>query len=205
MAMRKKNILIALVVLFICCNVAVATETVSNQVCKSLMLLRAENNEDAVAIDLTTSGDFASKPVSAIQVPMLPLSQQTQVKNLVFYFCGGAAADKTFGFKIYGWRNNGGMAELIAEGTGTLGTQAVVKYPHNGAAATNKFWADTLAISAQGTPETFQVADASGGNRCAKLFGYNCGYEWLYCEISSADGTTGAEAGNITVYWSYFN
>jgi hypothetical protein len=138
---------------------------------------------------------------------VIQTSQQTQVKNLVFYFCGGSAADKTFGYKIWAWKFGGGMAELIAEGTGTLGTQAVVKYPHNGQTATNRFWADTLSISdgGQGTPETFQIADGTGTNRCAKIYGYNCGYEWIYCEITDADGTTGTEAGWITVYWSYFN
>ncbi|HBG28189.1 MAG: hypothetical protein A2Y10_19620 [Planctomycetes bacterium GWF2_41_51] len=167
-----------------------------------LYLLRAEADENSELIGLTTGGDFASKPAGAVMLDNLNIDQRK--KNLVFYFCGGAAADKTFGYKIWAWRSNNGMAELIAEGTGVLGTQAVVKYPHTGTAATNKFWADTLTITTQGTPETFQVADAAGGDRTAKLFGYNCGYEWIYCEITDADGSTGDEAGVISVYYAYF-
>ena len=109
------------------------------------------------------------------------------------------------------------MAELIAEGTGTLGTQAVVKYPHNGAIAVNRFWVNHLNITSetQLTPAVFVIKgniengcdspDDPACAGCAKLYGYNCGYEWIYCEISSADGETGTEAGWITVYYSYFN
>jgi hypothetical protein len=201
----KKIVIMFFIVMSLCCA-SMAVETVSNGICAPLELFRAEANENSTLIDLTTTGDFTHKPTAAKHIPVVQYTQQTQVKNVVFYFCGGSAANKTFGYKIWAWRNNG-MAELVAEGTGTLGTQAIVKYPNNSTTATNKYWADTLTISSggQGTPETFQVADGSGADRCAKLYGYNCGYEWFYCEITDADGTTGSEAGLVSVYWSYFN
>ncbi len=169
-----------------------------------LKLLRAEANENETLIDLTTSGDFASKPAGVMKINNL--NTDPRKKNLVFYFCGGTAADRKFGYKIWAWRSENGMAELVVQGTGVLGTQAVVKYPHNGATATSKFWADTLSITsgAQGTPETFGVADGSSADRCAKLYGYNCGYQYIYCEITDADGVTGTEAGLVSVYVTWF-
>ena len=164
-------------------------------------VLRAEANEDA-AIDLTTAGDFANKPASALQIRASD-GGESAVNGIQLTFCGGSAADKTFGYKVYMWRKTNGPAELVCSGVGTLGTQAVVKYPHNKATATNKFWADTLTatdvwITAVG------LADEGGNNRVAKISFDMFGYEWIYVEITNADGSTGTEAGSIIVYYSFF-
>jgi len=162
-------------------------------------LLREEANNTPTDISLTDSGDFASKPSDAKDIIRDALAPNA----IQFIFAGGDAADKSFSWAIYAWRSQNGMAELLAKGTGTLGTQAVVKYPHNGTAATNKYYADTLTITEQGLPKTFQVADAGGNNRTAKLYGDICGYRYVYCVVSNAGGS-GVEAEKISVYYSTF-
>jgi len=199
----RKGILIGVIgCIFVLCALGATSYTVSNTIHSPYHLLRAEANENASTIDLTSEGDFASKPSGAVR--LISLGEAGPANAIQFIFCGGAAADKTFSWKIYAWRRSNGPCEFIASGTGTLGTQAVVKYPLDGSTATNKFWADTLAVSEQGALKTFSLADASGNNRVAKLYGDLCGYEWIYIEITSADGSTGTEAGNISVYYSYF-
>ena len=56
----------------------------------------------------------------------------------------------------------------MATGTGILGSQAVVKYPHNAAPATNKFWADTLVITNEYWMKEIE-ATAAGGNSVSKM------------------------------------
>jgi len=182
--------------------VGAVSYTVTNTIHSPYHLLRSEGNEDANTIDLTTAGDFDSKPAGAKK--LVSSGEAGPVNAIQFIFCGGPAPDKTFSWTIYAWRRNNGPCELIAFGTATLGTQAVVKYPHNKAAATNKYWADTLNVSFQGSLKTFSLADAAGNNHVAKLYGDLCGYEWVYVEITDADGSTGTEAGNVSVYYSYF-
>jgi hypothetical protein len=94
------------------------------------------------------------------------------------------------------------MCELVAYGTGTLGTQAVVKYPHNGETATDRYWADTFVITKDAWLSTTSAIDNGGDNRVAKLKFAANGYKYFYCEITDADNSTGTEAGNITVYYA---
>jgi len=202
--MKKNTIIGFLIGISLLC--IAANNSVTYTAYAPYRLLRAEADENASEIGLTTEGDFAQKPAGAISLSSVLSAGALHypVNAIQFIFCGGAAADKTFSWKIYAWRVTNGPAELLAYGTGTLGTQAVVKYPDSGSTATSKFWTDTLAISAQGLPKTFTLADYAGGNRVAKLTGDLCGYDWIYCEITSADGTTGVEAGDISVYYSHF-
>jgi hypothetical protein len=162
-------------------------------------VLRTEANENTTLLDLTTDGSDANRPATAIEIQSASLEN---VDTIIIPFCGGAAANKTFSWTLYAWRAGRGMCELVAYGTGTLGTQAVVKYPHNNATATNKFWADTLTITAQAWLTTVSVIDGAGDNRVAKLKLTTNGYKYFYCEITNADNSTDTEAGNITVYYA---
>jgi len=193
----RRVVLAACVVALICC-MGFFTETYH----APYTLLRAEANEDATALDLTTKGDFANMPATAVRLGS-NAGANNAVGALQLIFCGGAAADKTFTYTIYAWRTGNGPAEFVATGTGTLGTQAVVAYPHNRATATAKFWADTLTVTGRWN-KTVTSTDTSGNNQVAKLLFDFCGYEYIYVEISSADGSTGTEAGNVSVYYSYF-
>ena len=166
-----------------------------------LLLLRAEANEDADTIDLTSEGDFAHKPASAIQLRARDDGTGHGSNIIEMVFCGGSAAGKTFTYKVYGWRKENGPARLIASGTGTLGTQAVVSYPSSGAAATNKFWAHILTVM-ENWIKTVITTDESGNNAIASLVFDFCGHEWLYVEIENASGA-GDEAGDVSVYYCY--
>lgn len=162
---------------------------------------RAEANENATTIDLTTEGDFDQMPATAVRLRARPDGTGHGGNVLEFVFCGGSAANKTFTYRIYAWRRTNGMARMVATGVGTLGTQAVVTYP-GGSTATSKFWADTLTVTDRWM-KTVSSTDTTGNNETASLHLDFGGYEYFYVEITSADGSTGAEAGNITVYYSY--
>lgn len=174
-----------------------------------LLLLRTEEDEnvsDPTAgthkiIDLTTEGNFANKNSKAVQLRARDDGLGHGGNGIEITFCGGSAADKTFTYKLYGWRRKNGMARMIATGTGTLGTQAVVIYP-SGATATSKFWADTLTVTYRWVAPV-ESSDTTGNNEVASLQFDFTGYEWLYCEITDADGT-GTEAGDVSAYYAYF-
>ena len=160
-------------------------------------VLRAEADEDSTTVTLTTAGDYANKPSGAVKL-------DCDVNGLQIIICGGSAADKTFSWKLYLYRAANGPAEYVATGTGILGTQQVVYYPDTREAATSKFWADTLVITNQEWLADVTVVDGGGDNRVGKLLLDASGYEWAYLEISSADGTTGTESGDISGYYSFY-
>ena len=197
--MKKVRLALVLGILGLFCFAFTASDTVH----KGYFLLRAEANENAATIDLTSEGDFAQKPSGAIQLKARNDGEGHGGSAIEVIFAGGSAAGKTFTYTLYGWRRTNGPARFIATGTGTLGTQAVVKYPDTAATATSKFWADTLSVTGRWL-KAVSSSDTSGNNEVASLQYDFCGYEWLYVEIQSADGTTGSEAGSISVYYSYF-
>lgn len=167
----------------------------------SCRVLRAEASEDT-AITLTTAGAFASKPSSAIELPVS--GGNTGPDNSIeIIVCGGDAANDTFSWRLYAWRKDNGPARLVAYGTGILGTQQVVTYPQGGT-ATNKFWADTFVITSQHWLKTDSVSTSTvGGNSVSSLWFDGSGYTWLYLEITDADGTS-TEAESLTAYYSFF-
>jgi hypothetical protein len=187
-----------------------------------LYVARLENHEDGsggtapAAVVLASAGDFANLPANTVVLDLFKYSvYATEQKNapirpihkangIEFFFCGGSAAAKTFGYRIIAWKNENGMARHLATGTGELGTQAVVKYPHNGATATNKFWADTLTVTWSNWLKPVKSTDTEGHNTAASVWTDDCGYRYWKIEITDADGSTGTEAGNVAVYWSFF-
>jgi hypothetical protein len=189
--MKKFMIMFSVLYILVLCSIVRGSE---------YAVLRAEANENTTLIDLTTGGSDANRPATAIS---LPTDSIENIDTMYVSFCGGTAADKTFSWKIYAWRGSRGMCELVAYGTGTLGTQAVVKYPHNSATATSKFWADTLTITKDAWLSTTSAIDNGGDNRVAKLKFAANGFKYFYCEITSADNSSGTEAGNVTVYYAY--
>ena len=176
---------------------------------------RLEGNEDASPLDLTTAGDFASKPTDALDLfersvfttdkQITPVRPELVPNGIEFYFSGGSAAAKTFTWLIYAWRNENGPARYVATGTGELGTQALVTYPHNGLAATSKFWADKLVITWHNWPKELEVTDEDGNSNSVGSVWMDCaGYRFWKIEIADADGSTGTEAGDIAVWYGYW-
>ncbi len=182
-----------------------------------LYVARLEGNEDAALLDLTTAGNFANLPADTVVLDLFKYSvfitEQKgrkvrpvhRANGIEFFFCGGSAATKTFGYRILSWKNENGMARLTAIGTGALGSQAVVIYPHDpSAAATNKFWADTLTVTSKNWLKEIESTDETGQNTAASVWTDDCGYRYWKIEITDADGESEGEAGNIAVYWSFF-
>jgi hypothetical protein len=175
-----------------------------------LNIARYEANEDASPLDLTAEGNFDNMP-SASGTTFLGafdinkgLTSDMKPNAICFSFTGGTAAGKTFTWKLFAWRPSNGFAKQVAQGTGTLGTQAVVTYPHNGETATDKFWADTLTVSWYNWFKRVRSTATTGRNSVAEIWFDACGWPWWYMEIADAAGGPGSEASNVASYYGYF-
>lgn len=164
-------------------------------------LLRAAAHEDGTALNLATKGDIANKPAGAKRIERNDANDPGRGNIIQIAFAGGAAENKTFKWRLYAWRD-GGMAVYVGYGTGTLGAQAVIKDPL-GVNQTNKFWADTLVITAQYWGKIITVS-TGGHDGVATLLLDMLGFDWFYLEIYDADGTSGSEAGDISGWYSVF-
>lgn len=175
-----------------------------------IFVARQEAPADSTFSDnLATQGDFANKPDGAIDVldlirldPTVSAEKDpsifaiSKVNGIVFYFAGGDAPDDAFAWNLYAWRNENGPAELAVQGTGVLGTQAVIKYPHNSAPATNKFWADTLEVDNEYWIKEVE-ATSHGSNSVSKLWLDTAGCRYFYIEIPTSVGDMSCYLG----YW----
>ncbi len=175
-----------------------------------IFVARAEAAANTTFSDtLATKGDFANKPSGTIDIldpafldPTTQVSggvnviAKSEINGITFSFAGGDADDDAFTWTIFAWRNENGPATIVTDGTGILGSQAVVKYPHNGVAATNKFWADTLVIS---NDRWFKEIEATsvGGNSVSHVWMDAVGYRYFYVEIPTAVGV-------MASYFGYF-
>ena len=93
----------------------------------------------------------------------------------------------------------------MANGTGTLGTQQVIVYPHNNEATTStRFWADTLLVTWDAWPKDVESTSTTGRNSIAEIWMDDTGSRYWFMQISDADGSTGTEAGDISVFYRYF-
>lgn len=161
-------------------------------------VLRAEAIEQT-PLDLATAGDFANKPSSAKELKSN--GTNTVSNGLEITILGGDAADETFSWRLLAWKNGNGPAKLVATGTGILGTQAVNIYPQGGT-ATNKFWADTLVITAEYWGSDVNAPPA-GGNSVAQIELDARGWKWWELEITNASGAA-PEANQITGFYTFF-
>lgn len=181
---------------------------------QKLRIARNEANEDTTLLDLTTLGNYANRPVilGATGIGVIDLlgeevisATEMKANGIEFFFCGGSAANKTFGYRILAWKPANGFARLAVVGTGILGTQAVIRYPvvpgGGDGPATNKFWANTLVITNENWPKEVEATDSGNFESVASVWLDDCGYRFWKVEITDADNVTGTEAGNIAVYW----
>lgn len=193
----------ALIVLFTIPSKAVPIETHHS----SWHLVRDTAAEDAAdfatALPLATSeGDFANMTTSSFRISSYNVvSSRSEGYSpggaWMFVFCGTDAADDTFSFTLVGWAKTNGMAQVICEGNGILGTQDVVLYPDDGATATNAFWADTITLDETTKWPSVAVYN-SGDNEVAFILVDMTGLEYVYPYIYDAAGT--AECATVTVY-----
>ncbi len=170
---------------------------------------RAEADENASAINLASNGGAAaSRSTDIYTVDTTDWGKGQRNSQLHAIFCGGIdagtdPADKTFSWKLYAYKDAYAPAEYWAYGTGTLGTQDVVKFPNNLAVSALRNWADTLVVTASYAPRTV-YATTGAHNSIAHLYWDHCGYKYFYFELSSCDGSTGTESGAISVWVGSF-
>lgn len=165
--------------------------------------LAAEDAADfATALALATSaGDYANKLSDAFHIRTFGAAGggregYSAGGAWMFVFCGTDAADDVFSFNLVGWAKRNGMAQVICEGNGILGTQDVVIYP-GGTTATNGYWADTIVLDETTKWPSVAVYN-SGDNEVAFILVDMTGIDWVYPIIYDAAGT--AEATAIAVY-----
>lgn len=174
----------------------------------------AEDAADfATTIDLAgDEGVWASKTSEAYRITTYSTNIGSRVNlgisagtKWMFAFYGTDAADETFSFDLVGWAAENGMAQIMCEGNGILGTQDVVTEP-NGDAITNGLWADTIAIDEQTKWPSYDGALGdpgtsifnSGDNEVALLVVDLAGIEWI--DFVTYDVAGGAEASTLGVY-----
>ncbi len=169
---------------------------------KPYEVVRAEADEDAgtlaTVLDLTTAGNFASKgtPIKQYKKDAKSLAPT----NVEFIFSAGSAAEKTFKAVAYAYRS-GGPARRVCTISCTTGTQAVVVFPQGGT-ATNRFWVDTITVDTKPWLTSVRVPTTQNNNNVCPVSFDILGHEFIRWYIYEADGSTGNEAGDVTVYGS---
>lgn len=197
---------IAILIVFLMASMASAID-VSGIEQGTLRLLRATANEDpntdigSVAITQATAGDYDSRPTVANGLMVIDSTglMRTNAKYIGVMACARAAADKTFTVNYWLWFAGRGPAMKAVSVAYTTGTQKVVVYPHTGIAVSDSYWADS-GTTTSGLPVT--IGENTGGANGVKLIIFDAmGANAIYAEVLNADGSTGAEAGDVTVYW----
>ena len=187
-----------------------------------VFVARAEADENgaggAPAIFVNaTAGNFAGKPIGSVDVldpafldPTTEVAKsvsviaESKVGGIAFSFAGGSAAGKTFTADFFTWSNENGPAKHTVNMTAELGTQQVVTYPHNGVAATNKFWADKMTLNWENHLKEVEATDTEGHNSVGEIWFDMTGLRYVFVQISDADGSTGTEAGDVSCFFRYF-
>ncbi len=166
-------------------------------------------NFAAVIALATNGGDFASKDTSTVANggPYRIASRSTISSRSEGYSAGGAwmfaiggvgQADDTFSFNLVGWGKTNGMAQIICEGNGILGTQDIVIYPR-GSAVTDGLWADTITLDETTKWPSIAVYN-SGDNEVATIVVDTTGLEWIQFVVYDSLGAQAGEANSTAVY-----
>ncbi len=162
---------------------------------------------------LATEGNFAQKPATALDLTTIDLFDpkiaqalgELKQNGVAFSFSGSSAAGKTFTYDIFTWANENGPAKQTINGTGILGTQQVVIFPHDpDGTAPNRFWADTLTVDWENHLKEVESTDTIGHNTMAEVWFDMTGLRYVFIQISNADGSTGTEAGDIACFYRWF-
>lgn len=175
---------------------------------------RVEANEDAADIDMATKTNSANAGALPTNIEIvsadgwfdMPGEQvgATEYWNMEFLFSAGSAADKTFTATLYTRASDTAPIRRVMSLACITGTAQVVAYPHNQSTATSKFWADTITVTSYHTT-AIATSDAAGGNAIASIAIDALNQKHFKWVITSADGTTGTEAGDVQVYVRFFN
>ena len=179
-----------------------------------LFVARAAATEDTL-LDLTTKGDFAQKPATALDLLKSTIAWSPEVERdapirpvmkangIAFMFAASTAHSKTFNWHLKTWLNENGPAKYVASGTGITGTQAVVKYPHNETTVANMFWADTVVVTwFDWYKEVKSTTPSTAVNSISEVWLDDAGWRFWLMEIITAG--TAAPATAVACYYHYW-
>lgn len=192
--MRKK-LLITGILFGLCLSLCFGAQFagVGQKLHTSLRLFRTIASVDT-AIDLSTAGDFASMPAGVFRFATDQMGHGSTVINTSFSICGTGGENTTIPWNYYSWRKSNGACVLVASGTATLGTQAVVIFPEGGT-ATGYTWADTITVTSQYTLAPMVAPEDQANNSICKTGRRNWGDEYGFFEW-----VTGGTATAVKVY-----
>ncbi len=157
--------------------------------------------DDAAVLGVTTR-NFANRNVGTGNAVKIPEG----INSVIITFLG-KPTDQTavFTWTLYGYRNTNGMAEKLAYGTGNLGDVAATVHPITRVAATDLFYADYLAITAQYWIKTIGIVDiGAGSGEVAKITFDLAGLEYLLLELTTCNAGTANETDQLeAIYTGY--
>ena len=177
-----------------------------------LRIARNEANEDTTLLNLATSGDYGNMPalIGDTGIGVFSLLREEHESEILMtangvelFFCAGPVAGATFAWRLLSWRVQG-PAQLMAIGTGELGEQAVIRYPHDpDTPVVDRFWADHLTVTWYNWPKRVKATDAGNSNSAAAIWWDSCGRPFYKVEIEDADGLwkVSGECGDVAAYW----
>ncbi len=178
-------------------------------------VVRAAAAEDgatfAAVYDLAAGeGDFASKDTSTVAAggPFKIISHSANIAHRgegyspggawMFTIGGVGLENDVFSFNLVGWAKTNGMAQIICEGNGVLGTQDIVIYP-GGSAVTDGLWADTITLDETTKWPSVAVYNSSD-DEVANMVVDTTGLEWVQFVVYDALGAQAGEANSVAVY-----
>lgn len=169
----------------------------------------------AACLDFDAGGSFDdmnSLAFSAYQTYSSIPSSAARVIEL--FICAGDGSDgdpenKTLSIAVVGYRHANGPAVLVFYADCIVGDSAIVTYPNvvsgatnDGTTATNRNWVDTMTLTSKWLKPVGTID--SNSDRVCRAAWATCGYEYFTVYFYNAAGT-GAEAGDLSAYYSYYN
>lgn len=196
-----KKFLLVLAVLGVVFALGSALQTTQT----ALTEVRDDGGEDgaslAAILDIATAGDSASRPSDAWD---LGSYGAVSSGNSVYFNFAVNADGATFKAACFAWGEENGPAQLVCTIDVTGGAQAVIKWPDSQLDVT-RFWVDTATTVTDYWPKTVTVGGSGGANDLVTtLFFDGMGKRYYKWYVWDADGTTGTQASNVSIWGGYF-
>lgn len=187
-------ILAALIIGFVLIKKAIAEPVDTYHSRWHLVRETADQDGDtrALCYNFTTQGNFANKDSSTVAAGgpfhivssgggVGPHEGMSPGGAWMFAICGlnydvanDNVVDNTFSFNVVGWSKTNGMLQNICEGSGILGTQAVIVYPDDDADALGMVCSET-GVTYTDSSKTFTVTNEGFDGAAVGMMAYVTG------------------------------
>ena len=173
---------------------------------EGLTKVRSDGPEDSTsmtnAFNYRLIGDFANKSSAVWTLP--GTDNETAANAVKFYFTTDGLG-KTFNAVCYGYTAINGPSQMVCTIAATGGNMKVVSWPDTGLPAIHtRTWVDKIEIATY-WPKSVTTGSSGGGDEivsCLWFDGMGCKHFKWY--VWGADGSTGVEAGYVSIWGSYF-